>query len=437
MVFLLLLACAAAAASTNATRRLGAPDLPGCRAGWAFAPAKYAFPKGGSPGRSGHWSSSCGYRHFVQHDCGSPRRVAYDCPTSVWTAAPWGGASRDAAGGARPARVAVKYGGQLGNNMFQYAFAFRLASELAFRSGRAVELRAPKMPLSWAGMRDRVVPPPPGRRLAGRPRQPPPKKPAAASNCAVVTDRDRLSKLPLCAQLEAAFRSTTCVQVNGFFEDFGHLRGWRDEFRRLFAPAGRCGDTPPPGRDEVLVHVRECDQGSVDAPRPFFSAHGQVPWKFYDAVLRGIAARRQAAGRPPPTFTVLSPPSCGSSDLVKRLGSAFGATRRASPGATEDYCFMLASSTLVLAPSTFSWWAAWFSEAEVHMPMLGAFAHQRTNNYPLGPNKGAKGGLACEKLFDKVGKSLSVDEPRYVYHDVDSGTYFGSYHRANESFTWG
>ena len=71
------------------------------------------------------------------------------------------------------------------------------------------------------------------------------------------------------------------------------------------------------------------------------------------------------------------------------------------------------------------------------MPMLGAFAHQRTNNYPLGPNKGAKGGLACEKLFDKVGKSLSVDEPRYVYHDVDSGTYFGSYHRANESFTWG
>ena len=222
--------------------------------------------------------------------------------------------------------------------MFQYAFAFRLASELAFRSGRAVELRAPKMPLSWAGMRDRVVPPPPGRRLAGRPRRPPPKKPAAASNCAVVTDRDRLSKLPLCAQLEAAFRSTTCVQVNGFFEDFGHLRGWRDEFRRLFAPAGRCGDTPPPGRDEVLVHVRECDQGSVDAPRPFFSAHGQVPWKFYDAVLRGIAARRQAAGRPPPTFTVLSPPSCGSSDLVKRLGSAFGATRRASPGATAVPC---------------------------------------------------------------------------------------------------
>ena len=222
------------------------------------------------------------------------------------------------------------------------------------------------------------------------------------------------------------------MTVNGFFEDFGQLRGWRDEFRQLFAPReGQCAPAAPDDH-EVLVHVRECDQGSVDAPRPFFSAHGQVPWRFYEAVLGGLRRADPAAA-----FTVLSPPTCANSALVARLKSAFGAKRRDSPSAEQDYCYMLRAKTLVLAPSTFSFWAAWLGDAVVHVPMLGVFAHQRTINYPIGPgNKQARGGLACERLFDTVGKSLVVDDPRYVYHDVDSGAYFGTYHRQNETFTW-
>ena len=69
--------------------------------------------------------------------------------------------------------------------------------------------------------------------------------------------------------------------------------------------------------------------------------------------------------------------------------------------------------------------------------MLGVLAHQSSRNYPLGPGTPrARGGLKCDALFDGVGKSLAVDDARFVYHDVDSGRYFGTYHRRNESFAF-
>ena len=67
--------------------------------------------------------------------------------------------------------------------------------------------------------------------------------------------------------------------------------------------------------------------------------------------------------------------------------------------------------------------------------LLGLLAHQRTTNYPHRPGAARRrGGLTCERLFGGAGKSLVVDDPRYVYHDVEGGRWFGAYHRANESF---
>ena len=40
----------------------------------------------------------------------------------------------------------------------------------------------------------------------------------------------------------------------------------------------------------------------------------------------------------------------------------------------------------------------------------------------------------AKTLASSPGKSLVVDDPRYVYHDVEGGRWFGAYHRANESF---
>ena len=60
----LLLALGTRAAAKNAT---GTGTPPGCARGWAFAPPRQDWPKGGAPGQAGHWSSACGYRHFSMH----------------------------------------------------------------------------------------------------------------------------------------------------------------------------------------------------------------------------------------------------------------------------------------------------------------------------------------------------------------------------------
>ena len=425
---LLALLALAAAAPLPAPRTNSTTGLrPGCVPGWKFAPRRYDWPAGGAPGHAGHWSSRCGYRHTTLHRCGAPLPSAYDCAdASVWTQAPPASVDGVPAGPAATT-VSLTYGGQLGNNMFQYAFAYRLAVEIAARRDRPVRLAAPRAPGEgaaglWAGMRSRLVGAPAGtgarRRLAGRGRGP--GAPTACAN--VVTDRDATATVPLCAQLRRALAGPACVAVDGFFEDFGSLRGWRDVFQRLYAPPACPAPAPAPG--DVIVHVRECGNSDVDRPRPFFSAHGQVPWRFYDKILASVRGR----------VVVLAPPACARSALVARLKARFGATHRAA-SAADDYCALLRARTVVLAPSTFSWWAAWLSNATVHVPLLGLLAHQRTTNYPHRPGAARRrGGLTCESLFGGAGKSLVVDDPRYVYHDVEGGRWFGAYHRANESF---
>ena len=129
---LLALLALAAAAPLPAPRTNSTTGLrPGCVPGWKFAPRRYDWPAGGAPGHAGHWSSRCGYRHTTLHRCGAPLPSAYDCADAgVWTQAPPASVDGVPAGPAATT-VSLTYGGQLGNNMFQYAFAYRLAVEIA------------------------------------------------------------------------------------------------------------------------------------------------------------------------------------------------------------------------------------------------------------------------------------------------------------------
>jgi hypothetical protein len=61
--------------------------------------------------------------------------------------------------------------------------------------------------------------------------------------------------------------------------------------------------------------------------------------------------------------------------IVKRLVNEVGATPfigclQAKDSALCDLRFMTAASTLVLSPSTFSWWAAYLGTGKVHFPVL-------------------------------------------------------------------
>ena len=373
-----------------------AQELPGCISEWKWVRR---------PQRTGaHWSSSCGYQHTSLHSCQFD--AAYDCENSVWNSNGTGG------------QLLVYYGGQLGNNQFQYAFATRLMDKLGATTLTTV---AKETVPRWSKMRD---------------------KGAGCQATALVSDRDGVAAEPLCAQLRRVFtQKKPCVRVDGFFQDFraigGHEPGRRQQLADAFEPSTKeCGDVDPPDDDEIVVHVRVCNYSPKRLRWP--ACYGDMPWEYYDRVLNAMTNRSK--------ITILSPPSClKSGNLVKRLQQEFGARRlsiKSLAGADDgraDYCYLKRAKRIVMQPSTFGWWAAWLSEArEIHFPLIGLFAHQRTLNYPRGPGRGgvSKKLLKCDALFQGRTKSLVVPESRYIYHDVIGGRYFGTYDHHTESFSF-
>lgn len=419
----------------NATMRvLHRPPSPGCVPGWT-RPANVA------PSLKGHWSAACGYEHTTFHECGSPE-AAYDCGTnnSVWSTSPYTTLSDQKL----HTTIEVVYGGQLGNNQFQYAFATRLALALARRTkaqvsvlGRAVAIdRTPR----WSGMIDKG----PARRAN------------KCVNIAVVTDRDGITRQPVCEQLRQVLQHMpppACVRVDGFFQDFEAVGAEnRARLARAFAPTtAECGGgAQVPSDNEIVLHVRTCAY-SEEVPYSWPACYGAMPWEYYSVILTQIIERAQTHGEPTPSLTIVSPPGCakaGGNNVVHRLRQEFGAKliNTKSLGGTDDgradYCYLMRARRIVLQPSTFGWWAAWLSEAtEIHFPVIGLFAHRRTLNYPQGPSKAVRGGLKCQALFQPPGgstKSLIVPEDRYVYHDVFGGRYFGRYDQSTDTFRdWG
>lgn len=424
----LLVVCRRAFGSESLAERAARVPPQGCVANWT-RPA----PK--RPRNTRHWSAACGYEHRTLHSCKA--RAAYDCDESVWLATP-------------PHRmvpattIVAHYGGQLGNNMFQYAFGRRLKEAISNRSAARVSLVGKSNPKDatprWSGMVDD----------------------SGSSSCrgstAVVTDRDYYSSVPVCDQLrKALLEGHECVRVDGFFQDFAAIGGMEHhrELSAAFAPTtDECGDASTPDPDEVVVHVRTCTY--VDAaPESWSGPYGPMPWLFYEIVIGEIYKKASNQGRRRPPLTVLSPPSCLSergANLVRRLERDLGARPRAFSSiigskrddGRADYCYLSRARRIVLQPSTFGWWAAWLSTAtEIHFPLMGIFAHQRTLNYPRGPRSPSvkRGGpplLKCDALFGGRGKSLVVPDERYVYHDIFSGHYFGRYNSVSNTFEdWG
>lgn len=363
---------------------------PGCIADWRASRA---------PVRPGHWSANCGTAHTSMHDCNPV--PAYDCGApSIWDSNATPAAST----------IQVYYGGQLGNNMFQYAFGTRLAETMS--------AKGTKTKLVGHAAEGEVTPR--WRRMDIE---------FAKVACPhVVSDRDNLVSKPMCEQLKAAM-SSSCVRVDGFFQDFDAIGPERrDALVRAFAPMDDECDDAIPKDDEIVMHVRTCDYEDNVPRGPWPACYGSMPWEYYEVLLSTLRAKERPV-------SILTPPSCASGRLVKRLQREFGARRLASKmnDGRADFCYMLRAKTLILQPSTFGWWAGWLSNAtEIHYPLLGLFAHQRTLNYPRGPKSShpGSGTLKCDGLFQAPGggtKSLVVPEPRYVYHDVIGGRYFGRY----------
>lgn len=134
--------------------------------------------------------------------------------------------------------------------MFQYAFGHRLASILGAKLVTHLyhgEVAGAFLAVAVAVL---AVPAPPCPHLNPDPNpnantnQPGPlpvywkelHRPRTTAECDlssrtgqfIVSDRDGTTTHPMCAQLQHAVTAPGCIRVDGFFQDFGFLRGHRD-----------------------------------------------------------------------------------------------------------------------------------------------------------------------------------------------------------------
>lgn len=291
-----------------------------------------AMQKSG-PGSKGHWAGACGHGHGSLHVCPSSSQglpSGYDCAPPGTAESFW---DRTAAvAGSAGATVTAVYGGGTANNMFQYAFGHRLASVLGAKLVPHSYKGENTGPLYWDEL---------GKAIGTGPDCNP-----TAPGQLIVSDRDHLPVLPLCAQLRAALvDKPRCIRADGFFQDFAYLRGHKETFRGLFK-----ADLPAalPEADEVVVHLRVCRDATQTQPYPLGSGYGELPRAYYDRVLSTVAAASK--------ISLVGPPSCDASmPLVAHLMKTYGAVLHNGPDPLSDYAYLLSAKRLVLSPSTFGW----------------------------------------------------------------------------------
>ena len=258
--------------------------------------------------------------------------------------------------------------------------------------------------------------------------------------------------IPFCPKLRDALEHGRSLHVGGFFQSYHVVvQPLKERLRRLmWLPACGEGGRTCPASIDLVIHLRQCpavDSNSEPGCVRRVPKVAQV-LEYMEAVVAAFA--RSAAADA--VVWLVTQPECYSSAPARKLeararslGLALRLRANASVGA--DFAFLAGAAQLVLTPdkiatSTFGWWAAFLSRAHtVHMPLS-------TCTYDWW--RGALGLCASDPVYGRLGGAfnpcafknatqpprdsllqsqplLPLDEPRYVYHDVQAGRYFGRY----------
>jgi hypothetical protein len=262
----------------------------------------------------------------------------------------------------------VRLEGGLGNQMFQYA----AGRAVALRTGRTLVLdptAIPRGPSSrdyglgafriderFVHRLERLV----IRAQVGS-RVPPPLKAAArvlsGRSCTLLVDRQsgfdpRLFAAPGNLVLQGPWQCAGYAELDP--EVAGQLR--RDFALRAALPAAAAGVAAEIAACEAVgVHVRRGDYVSD----PVIAAvHGVQPAEYYAAAADAIASRVTA-----PRFFVFSDDVSWAEAHLRLPGPAYFVRETAGLHPAVDLRLLAACRHFVIANSTFSWWAAWLSEA--------------------------------------------------------------------------
>ena len=214
--------------------------------------------------------------------------------------------------------------GAVGNRMIQYIAALALVS-------RVPGVRLEKVHLHEWGIQIPPTPTDPARTI-------------------VVTDPvlglDRLA---------AALRegAADCVDIRTYAQRVENFLP-HAAYRNLFGGPSTSGA----GADELLCSIRQGDV--LDARHPDYVL---IPIDFYAELVEQTGLRPVFMGQ------------LESTPYMDALRARFPQARyQPSQGATADFAYIRGSRTIVPAVSTFSWLAAWLSDADrIFMPVLGLF----------------------------------------------------------------
>ncbi len=226
--------------------------------------------------------------------------------------------------GQRTPLIQVSPMGNLGNRMIQYMAALSLAARVP--AARVVQIHLPE----WG-----IQIPPHG---ADVPRTLVVESPALLL--------DQLAHALQSGALDRVDIRTYAQRVANFLPP--------DAYRSIFRTPSMRGAA----QGELLINIRQGD--ILDAHHPDYVL---IPLDFYASLLEA---------------TGLSPVFIGQLDdspYMAALRQRFRTARYVpSQGAVADFGYIRASRHIVPAISTFSWLAAWLSEADtVHLPVLGLF----------------------------------------------------------------
>ena len=207
--------------------------------------------------------------------------------------------------------IEVKYAGRLGNNLFQYSLGRILAEELGF------ELKASPIP----GF------PETASRVDGH-----------ASEAPIET----LHLHEIEFEKILRDRSSRKIVLDGFFQRYEYYRAHKEKIRRWLSP-----EAPFPKRHpkDIVLHVRKGD---------YLECRSIAPLSFYEEAL--------SHSRWNQVFVCTDSPDDA---FIRKFVKKFGAqVSDPGDGPMGDFRFMMSFNNIVQSASSFSWWAAFLSDAE-------------------------------------------------------------------------
>lgn len=167
-------------------------------------------------------------------------------------------------------------------------------------------------------------------------------------------------------------KSKRLIVVNGYFQRYEYFKPFKDLIKQdwLYLP-----NQFQFGENDITLHIRSGDIWQANNSGHIHRDYPALPYSFYQNILDSKKWDN--------IFIVTEFPD---EPMVHKLVEQFSAQVQ-NGNMLEDFNFVKSSKNIVMSVSTFSWWAAWLSDArEIYLPVTGLFDRARRPDVNLLPD---------------------------------------------------